>query len=523
MPGIRSTLLLAAAAALALAAPATAQRSLTIGAQSAPSGMDPHYHSANNNNAILRQIFDPLVDFNTRGELVPALAESWRPINDLTWEFRLREGVRFHDGTPFTAEDIGFTFARVPTVPNSPGPFTPYVRSVAGVEVVDGRTVRITTREPNPFLDWDLSLVTILSRRLHANATLADFNSGRAMVGTGAYRHLAYTQGERHEIARNPGFWGRQPAWDRVTMRFISNAGARVATLLAGEVDLIDFVPVQDVPRLAADPRIAVFGADSNGTAYLFPDAMREQSPFVSDRQGRPLPRNPLRDARVRRALSLAINRQGIVDRLLSGQGRPAEQFAAPAVADRAPDMPPIPYDLDQARRLLAEAGYPDGFRITFHGPNGWFASDAEVAQAIAQGWTRIGVETRVEVLPPPNLFTRATAREFSLFMTTYTSSIAANTLRQVVMTKDPRTGAGPFNRQHYSNPALDAPLAEALRTMDPPRRNALTAQAMRIAIEDAAVIPIFYLRVSWAGQRARVRYDASPSWYTSALLASPP
>jgi peptide/nickel transport system substrate-binding protein len=178
---------------------------------------------------------------------------------------------------------------------------------------------------------------------------------------------------------------------------------------------------------------------------------------------------------------------------------------------------------LDQARALLREAGYPDGFRITLHSPNGWFASDTDVAQAIAQGWTRIGVETRVEVLPPANLFTRATAREFSMFMTTYTSSIAANTLRQVLMTRNSETGAGPFNRQHYSNPAMDAPLAEALRTMDTTRRNALTAEAMRIGIDDAGVIPIFYLKVSWAGIRNKVKYDASPSWYTNALLASPP
>ncbi|MBX6743331.1 MAG: ABC transporter substrate-binding protein [Acetobacteraceae bacterium] len=516
-------LLLLATAALGMSCPALAQdRTLTIGAQSAPSAMDPHFHSANNNNAILRQIFNPIVDFNTRGELVPALAESWRAVDDRTWEFHLREGVRFHDGTPFEADDIAFTYARVPTVPNSPGPFTPSVRTVAGVEVVDSRTVRIRTREPNPFLDWDLSAVMLLSRRIHAGATTADFNSGRAMVGTGAYRHVSYALGERHEMVRNPDFWGGAVPWDRVVMRFIPNAGARVATLLSGDVDLIDFVPPQDVARLSADPRIAVFGVASQGTAYLFPDAMRDQAPFITDKQGRPLAQNPLRDRRVRQALSLAINRQAIVDRLLSGQGMPAEQFAAPSVADRAPDMPPPAFDPARARRLLAEAGYPDGFRMTIHGPNGWFAGDSDVMQAIAQGFSRIGVETRVEVLPPANFFTRATNRDFALFMTTYTSSIAANTLRQVVMTKDPATGAGPFNRQHYSNPAVDAPLAEALRTMDPVRRRALTAQAMRATIEDAGVIPVFYLKVNWAGQKARVRYDPSPSWYTNALLATP-
>jgi len=516
------SLVLSAALALALASPAVAQRSLTIGAQSAPTAMDPHFHSANNNNAVLRQIFNPLVDFNTRGQLVPAIAESWRAIDDRSWEFTLREGVRFHDGTPFEAEDIAFSYARVPTIPNSPGPFTPFVRSITGVELVGPRTIRVTTRDPNPFLDWDLSTIMLLSRRIHAGATTADFNSGRAMVGTGAYRHVSYALGERHELARNPEFWGGAVAWDRVVMRFIPNAGARVATLLSGDVDLIDFVPTQDVARLTADPRMAVFGIESQGTAYLFPDSVRDEAPFISDKQGRPLPRNPLRDVRVRQAMSMAINRAGIVDRLLSGQGTPAEQFAAPSVADRATGLPPLPFDTDRARRLLAEAGYPDGFRLTIHGPNGWFAGDNDVLQAIAQGFTRIGIETRVEVLPPSNFFTRATNRDFALFMTTYTSSIAANSLRQVVSTRDAATGAGPFNRQHYSNPAVDAPLAEALRTMDPARRIALTGQAMRAAVEDLGIIPVMYLKVNWAGQKSRVRYDPSPAWYTNALLATP-
>lgn len=224
----------------------------------------------------------------------------------------------------------------------------------------------------------------------------------------------------------------------------------------------------------------------------------------------------------MRQALSLAINRQGIVERLLAGQGTPAEQFAAPSTIGRAPDMPPLPLDVARARTLLAEAGYPNGFRMTIHGPNGWFPGDAEVLQAIAQGFTRIGVETTVETLPTATFFTRATNRDFALFMTTYASNLAALTLQQVVATRNPVTSMGPFNRQHYSNPAVDGPLLEALRTMDKERRDALTAEAMRAAIEDGAVIPVLYPRNTWAAQRTRVRYEPSPAWYTNALLATP-
>lgn len=506
----------------ALPPAAVRANTLTIAAMTSPSALDPHYHSTNNNNMALRQIFDPLINEANNGKLVPGLAESWRVVDDLTWEIKLKPGVRFHDGTPFGAEDLAFTFNRVPNVPNSPGPFTPYVRSIKSVEVVDPVTVRIHTHQPNPFLDYDLTRIMMLSRSIHADATTGGFNTGKLAIGTGAYRYAGFILNERLTLEANPAFHGGKPGWDRVETRYVSNSGARVAAILAGEVDLIDSVPVQDVARLKRETAIEVYGTESYGTAYLFPDSDRENAPFITDKQGRPLAKNPLRDTRVREALSLGINRQGIVDRLLAGQGAPAEQFAPPAVADRAPGLPPLEYDVARARKLLAEAGYPDGFRMTIHGPNGFFTSDGDVLQAIAQGFSRIGVETQVEVLPPANFFTRATNRDFALFMTTYTSNLAANTLRQVVMTRDPEAGNGPFNRQRYSNPALDRPIGEAMRTMDPARRQALTTEAMRVAVQDKAVIPVFYLRVNWAARKDRLTYEPSPNWDTTALFATP-
>lgn len=517
-------ILLATALALGVVTPALAQpqRNLTIGMGGVPTGYDPHYHSTNNNNAQLRQIFNGLLDLDTSGRVFGVLAESWRVVDDLTWEFRLRENIRFHDGTPFTPEDVAFSIARVPTIQNSPGPFTTQVRPVTRVEVVDPRTVRLHTSAPTPFLDRDFAQVFMLSRRIHADAQLADFNSGRALIGTGAYRHVSLSLGERHEIVRNPDFWGPRPAWDRVVTRFITNQGARTAALLAGDVDLIDAVSAQDLPRLTADRRIAVFTTDSNTTAFMFPDAARDNPPHIADKQGNPLPRNPLRDLRVRQAISLAMPRDTIVERLMGGQGAPAEQIASRVLPDRVRDMPPLPTDLNRARALLREAGYPDGFRMTIHGPNGFIVGDADLLQAVAQALTRIGIETRVEVLPPATFFTQATARNFSFFFSTFTAPTAAVMLRQVVMTRDAARGFGAFNRGHYSNPAVDGPLEEALRTMDETRRNALTAQAMRAAVDDLAVIPLMYTRVSWAGLRNKVRYDAHPSWLTNALLASP-
>lgn len=242
----------------------------------------------------------------------------------------------------------------------------------------------------------------------------------------------------------------------------------------------------------------------------------------VADKQGRPLPANPLQDRRVREALSLAIPRQPISERLYQGMARPADQFAAPVAEHRLEGLPPLPYDPVRARSLLAEAGYPEGFRLTIHGPNGFFPSDDNLLQAIAQGFTRIGIETQVQTLPPATLFTKATNREFSVFMTYFSSYFTINPLRQVVMTRNPEAGFGPFNRTRYSNPAVDGPAAQALTTMDEERRKVLTQQAAQALLEDKGVIPVVFLRNTWAGRRDRVVYDPSPLNHTTATYARP-
>ncbi|WP_165839054.1 ABC transporter substrate-binding protein [Roseicella frigidaeris] len=524
-PGVRGLVCAALLALPIAAAPAWAQRALTIGAQTPPSALDPHYHNTQNNNQVARMVFEPLFELDTKAQFQPRLARSMRPVDDLTWEVKLNTAARFHDGTPFEAEDVAFTFARVPTVPNSPALFTPQVRSIASIEVVDPETILLRTREPNPLMRYDMSGPVILSRTIHGpNPQTADFNSGRLMLGTGPYRFVSWQQGERLELASNAAWHGGPvEPWDRVLYRFIPQPGARTAALLAGEVDLIDYVPVQDVPRLEKDRRFALFQIDSITFVYLAPDAMRETSPFVTDRQGKPLPANPLADRRVRQALSLAIPRQQIAERLYSGLASPADQFAAPVAEHRLEGLGPLPHDPARARALLAEAGFGQGFRLTLHGPNGFFPSDDNLLQAIAQGFSRIGIEAQVQTLPPANLFTRATNRDFSLFMTYFSSYLSLNPLRQVVMTRDAERGHGPFNRQRYSNPEVDHPLAAALTTMDEAKRKALTQQASRALLEDMGVIPVINLRNVWAGRRDRVVYEPSPPNHTEPRLARPP
>jgi peptide/nickel transport system substrate-binding protein len=278
-------LLLAQGALATLPLPVSAQaaKELRMGIAVAPTSLDPHFHDLFTNTQALLQIYQPLLGQAPDGKLIPWLATSWKIVDDLTWEVKIRQGVKFHDGTPFEVEDIAFTFGRVPNVPGALAPFTSNVRDVKGVEVVAPDTVRIKLGSPDPIFDYKLSQVCMLSRKVHANAATADFNSGKLAIGTGPYKYAAFTPGEKLELVANPDYWGGKPAWDKVTARYIVDPGARIAALKAGEADLIDAVPVQDIPSLQADKKIAVFSSPSFLNIYLTLDSARDVSPFVFD------------------------------------------------------------------------------------------------------------------------------------------------------------------------------------------------------------------------------------------------
>ncbi len=383
--------------ALLLFAAAPARAAELIAALAvAPLAADPHFYNGPADKALALHIFSRLVEQTPDTRLEPGLALSWRPLSDTEWEFRLRPGVTFQDGAALTPEDIVFSFARAPNVPNTPASFAPVLRLVTGVEIVDPHTIRIRTARPHPNLPNDLANVAIVARHVAEGATTADFNAGRAAVGSGPYRLVSFTAGERVVLARNPAWFGPAPAWERVTFRVIPNAGARSAALLSGDVDLIDVPSPSDLPRLRRDPRVTVSSVTSTRMWFLRLDRSRQaEVPYVTDSSGAPLPANPFNDLRVRQAMSIAINRQGLAERVMAGTVTPTGQWLAAGVYSYNPDIAVPQYDPERARALLAEAGYRDGFRLTLHG-----ATHAEMLQAVAAMWTRIGIRTTVETMP---------------------------------------------------------------------------------------------------------------------------
>lgn len=478
---------------------------LTIGRSSEPSSIDPQFSRTGNNQMTADMIFGRLLEFDENLQVRPGLAESWENVDPLTWEIRLRPSVTFHDGSPLTAEDVIYSIERTDEVPNSPAPFTDMVANVASVEKVDDATLRVTTTQPAPAFMEEIGRVFIVSKAATEGRTSEDFAADPATaIGTGPYRFVSYTPGETLELQAYDGFWGEAPEFADVEIRFISNDAARVAALLSGSVDLIDAVPPADVPRLESDPAFTVISTPSGRVIYLGLTMREDTAPGVTDLAGAALAENPFKDTRVRRAISLMIDRELIVDRILGGSGIPAGQIAAPGLGGHAEDVAPDAPDIERAKALLAEAGYPDGFGITVSSSNDRFPGDEDLAQAIAQMLARGGLKVNAVEALPYNVYSKAaTAGEYGAFVFSLGASTptSATLLQSLLSTYDKDAGRGAFNRVRYSNPAFDAALGEAMQEFDEEKRIPMIEDATRTVFADTPVVPLYWQKAHWGAK----------------------
>ena len=498
------TLGIALLLACGLAASPAAAQTLRIGMKAAVDGSDPHQSYSPNRN-VQMHVYESLVFQDENLRPVPGLAESWRVVDDNTWEFRLREGVSFHDGTPLIPEDVAFSIRRAAAAQGL-RTYSAQTRSIVAVEAVDARTVRIRTEGPSPLLPSNLAAIMIVSAAaVGTTANEQDFNGGRAAVGTGPYRWVRFTPGSDVTLERAPRHWAPPEPWERVVFRFIPNDSARVSALLAGDVSVVDAVPPALYGRVRADPRSELVTATSGFNFYMYIDSGRAVSTFVTGPDGQPLPNNPLRDRRVRLALSHAINRTALAERAMEGGAEPAGQIAPANFIGYVPDLPVPAYDPARARALLAEAGYPNGFGLTIHCTGDRFAGDARSCQAIGQMLTAIGIRTEVEALPSSIFFRRANRGangnpEFSVSLSMFftTTGAAPEGMNSILRTYNNELRHGASNRGRYSDAVLDGLLGQIETTLDDTKREELTQQAVRRAMAEAAIIPVFFVRSGW-------------------------
>jgi peptide/nickel transport system substrate-binding protein len=500
-----------------------AAQELRMGVQSA-FVVDPHILFIGPNMAMARNLFDSFVGRDADGHWTPALALSWQQIDPLTWQFALRHDVRFSDGSPFTADDVVASVRRIPSIPNNPGPYTSNLRTITDVSAVDPYTVRVTTDRPNPLLPGQFTNIFVLSKA-KVGATPEDFSAGQASVGTGPFRLVSFRYGDTAILEPNPYYWGTAPAWKRVTIRVIGNDTSREAALLSGDLDLIENVPPEDVSQLRATKGISVFARPADRVAFLLPNVAHDTLPLLTDRQGAVLDKNPLRDIRVRQAISLGLDRAALVSRALSGQGAATMQLVPQGFGGWDASIAVPSPDPSAAKRLLAEAGYPEGFGMTLACPNDRWVDDARVCQGVAQMLSRAGFAMKLDTMPGSVFFPRSRYGKNEWPMILYELSLSSLRDGQYILqvagqTVNEARGIGDGNRGGFSDPALDALIEAAVVRNDPGREEAIRT-ALAAAVKDLGIIPM-YVEPTIAATRDGIVYRPRIDQQMVAAQASP-
>jgi peptide/nickel transport system substrate-binding protein len=430
---------------------------------------------------------------------VPRIATSWKSSNKAkTWTFQIRKNVKFHDGTPLTADDVVFSIERA-LAKTSQRAFQ--LRGVTGARRVDDSTVDILLAAPDAVLPEKLVLVGIMSRAWAAKHDVLlpqDYNAKqetfavRNANGTGPYVLKRYEPDNRVVLAANPHWWGKRGNVDEATFVTIQSDATRLAALASDQVDFVIDPPFQDVPRLKAEQRFRIAETADIGTQYLGFDQSRDELLF-SDVKGR----NPFKDLRVRRAIAQAIDVDTIVAKVLRGQARPTGSPLSKLVDGYLPELEKrLPYDPAAARALLKDAGYPDGFAVSLDCVN--ITYRAAVCQAIAGMLAQVGIRVAFQPFPTATFFPRLTQATTSFFEFGWTPTTDAwGTLHGIVRSFG-EGGAGTFNGGRYSNAKLDA-LIDAIRIEpDLGRRRAMVGDALRTMHADLPLLPLYRRTLAW-------------------------
>lgn len=504
---------------------------LKIGLSAEPSAMDPHFHNLTPNNSMTKHIFDRILDQDENQRVTPMLATSWRNVDETTWEFKLRASVKFSDGSDFTANDVIYTYCRVPKVENSPSSMAINVRQITGMTAPDPLTLQIKTASAHPLLPNEIATLGILSAKANGAGEVTydrqeckgagtypkteAFNSGQAAIGTGPYKLARFTKGDRTILERNDNYWGAKPDWQRIVFRPITSAGPRVAALLSGDVDLIENVPIQDLPRVKSNADFKVVQGLSNRVIYLHFDYVDDNPPGV-DAGGK----NPFRDKKVRAAISKAIDRDAIVARIMGGVAVPAGELLPNMMFGANKEMTAPKADVEGAKKLLAEAGYPSGFTLVLSTPNDRYINDAQVTQAVAQMLTRVGLKVSVDAMTQSTFFARRNKRDFGIWLAGWGSDTGemSSPLKALMATPNKDTGMGATNPGGYSSAAMDADLKKALGTVDDAKRAELLAEGSRIAMEDYGAIPLHFEMTTWAFKKG-LDYTPRVDQFTQATM----
>src|SRR6516162_51511 len=481
-----------------------------------PTTMDPHARSDLFVTSFDMNMYEALLRRDRNLKLEPALATEWSNIDPTTWRFKLRQGVEFQDGTPFTADDVVFSFRRA-TAPGSD--LAGQLAIVKEVKKVDDTTVDFITDGPAPILPNYLVGIAIMSKawceahNTTSAAMLKDEESyaTRNANGTGPFMLKDRQPAVRTVLVKNPNWWGLkdQPIdIDEVVFTRIENAATRVAALLSGELDMVYNVPPQDIERIRNTPGTKIWQTPELRTIFLGMDQSRPEL-LESNVKGK----NPFADKRVRQAFYQSIDEDAIKTKVMRGFAHPTALMVGPGINgyDATLDKR-YPYDPAGAKKLLAEAGYADGFEVGFDCPNDRYVNDEAICQAVVAMLARIGVKVNLLAQTKAKYFAKINAPRFetSFYMLGWTPGTydALDALKALAATRRPGSPDGVFNEGGYSNPSLDQLIKQIQIELDSEKRNELISKALSIVKEDFAYIPLHQQIVVWA---TRDNVDLAP------------
>jgi peptide/nickel transport system substrate-binding protein len=492
-------LLMAALLSLGLTAQAA---TLKIANQGDALSMDPHSLNETLQISIMSNVYESLVVRGRDYKLAPGLATSWKQTAPNVWQFELRKGVTFHDGTPFTADDVMFSFQRAG---GEGSDMNSYVGPIKEIKKVGEFTLDFVTKTPFPILpDLFTNWLMMSKKWCETNQAMKPVDRRKGIEnaasfranGTGPYRVRERQPGVRTTFVRNGNYWGKIDGnVDEVIFTPIGNDSTRVAALLSGEVDIMDPVPVQDIERVKNNPQLQVLQGPELRVVFLGMDQKRDELLF-SNVKGK----NPFKDVRVRKAFYQAIDIETIKSRVMRGASSPVAEMFPPQVRGFAPDLAQrMPYDVEAAKKLLAEAGYPNGFEVKMNCPNDRYVNDAEICQAVAANLSRIGVKIMLEAETKGSYFPKILRRDTSFYMLGWTSStVDAQNVLYTIMSTPGEGGIGQYNLGSYSNKRVDELTTAVGAETDDKKRNVLIREAIKLHQDEVGHIPLHQQALLW-------------------------
>ncbi|MGP1628882.1 MAG: ABC transporter substrate-binding protein [Giesbergeria sp.] len=501
MKTTRQLVVTALFAALSAAAVVGHAQTIRIANQGDALSMDPHSLNESLQLSVTSNVYEPLIGRNKDLSLAPALATAWKQTSPTVWRFELRKGVQFHDGTPFTADDVLFSFARTQIDGSD---MKSYTNDFKEVRKIDDHTVEIETKTPFPILPDVISQVFIMSKKwceenkatgpVDRRKGIENAASFRAN-GTGPFRLRERQAGVRTVFTRNGTYWGKiEGNAAEIIFTPIGNDSTRVAALLSGEVDVMEPIPVQDIDRVNQNAGTRAITGPEMRTIFLGMDQKRDELLYSSVKG-----KNPFKDKRVRQAFYQAIDIDGIKKNVMRGASNPSALMVGPGINGFDPSIKRLPYDPAAAKKLMAEAGYAEGFEVAMNCPNDRYVNDSRICQAVAANLARINVKIKLVAETKGTYFPKVLRRDTSFYMLGWTPATydAHNALNALMACPDDK-GAGQFNLGAYCNPKVDELTQKIQAETDKTKRNAMIKEAFELHSADIGHLPLHQQALAW-------------------------